>query len=418
MEQRMTGFSNNSKSNLLIAFILFILIIGGLVFVNYQYSKNNPGGNDFLVHYIGARSLIYDNLSPYSDAVAEKIQIAAYGHPAQGIEHELRVAYPLYSVFLFAPFSLVNDYVIARALWMTILEIALIVITFQSFQIFDWKPDLKIQAGILLFSLIWYHAVRGIINGNAIILITLLITSAFNAIKKYRDSLAGFLLAISTIKPHLVILLLPFVVIWAIYQRRWKLILWFSGSFACLIFLGWIIIPDWIVQNLWEVIKYPEYNPAGTLASAIAEWLPVIENQLKWGIAAILGLILVFEGWRARTKDLKHFLWTSSLVILISQWIGIQTDPGNFVLLFPVIILIVSVLDKKWKERGNQITSFVLLLFFVLPWLLFILTIQKSYQPIQSPLMFIPVPLLCFLGLYWVKWWMISPSSNITTEMI
>ena len=175
-----------------ILFILFITVVASsLYWVNYQFAKNNPGGNDFLVHYIGTRSMLFDGLSPYSDEVSTSIQIAAYGHPAQGIEHELRVAYPLYSIILFAPFSIIGDYQVARAIWMTVLELALVAMTFVCFELFEWKPSLWVQGSVLLFSVTWYHAVRGVINGNAVILLALALAAILLFIKNGQEKIAG-----------------------------------------------------------------------------------------------------------------------------------------------------------------------------------------------------------------------------------
>ena len=404
------GLIRNRQVNTILALVMLCVVIGGLLWVNLQYSRNNPGGNDFLVHYVGSRSLILDDLSPYSDEVAVRIQTAAYGHPAQGIEHELRVAYPLYSVFLFAPFSMISDYVVARAVWMTVLEIALVALAILTLNLVDWKPSLLIQGFILLFSLIWYHGVRAVINGNAVILIALLLTAVFSYLKSNQDELAGFLLAITTIKPHLVILIIGFVLLWAIYQKRWKILIWFFGTLATLIILGLLIIPDWIYQNIWEILRYPGYNPAGTLAAVLAEWHPVYENEFKYVIALILGFILIKEIWNARKGNFSHFLWTGLLVLMISQWIGIQTDPGNFILLFPVLMLILSISAQRWEQQGTSISIIYLLILFFLPWIIFVTTIQRSYQPVQNSIMFIPIPLVSLVGLYWIKWWMISSS--------
>ena len=389
----------------IIAASLLVVVIGGLTWVNIQFAKSNPGGNDFLVHYIGTRSFLFDGLSPYSDDVATRIQIAAYGHPAEGIEHELRVAYPLYSVILFAPFSLIGDYQIARAVWMTVLELALVTMTFLSFRLVDWNPPLWIQASILLFSLIWYHAVRGVINGNAVILLALALTGILLSIKNGEDRIPGLLLAVTTIKPHLVVLVIPTILIWAFYHKRWQLIKWFSGTMGVLIAIGLLMIPDWIIQNLREVLRYPAYNPAGTLAAALAEKMPGIAFQLKWGIGILLGAMLLFEVWQSRKGGAKQLIWASLFAVTVSQWIGIQTDPGNFILLFPVLILVLAEINHKWDEQGNVVSIIILAVLLVGLWALFITTIQHTYQPVQGSVMFIPFPAFCLIGLYWVKVW-------------
>ena len=119
---------NRAKQNLLIRILLAIVLTGvlvGLFFANYQYTQNNPGGNDFLVHWVGTQDFIRNGDSPYSETTTLKIQEMVYGRAALPEEHPLRVAYPLYSIFLFMPFALISDYFVARALWMMFLEIVL-----------------------------------------------------------------------------------------------------------------------------------------------------------------------------------------------------------------------------------------------------------------------------------------------------
>ena len=134
-----------------IVFFLGLLIL--LTWGNYRYTSQNPGGNDFLVHWVGTRSFLIDNISPYSDETALRIQTLAYGRPAQPGEHELRVAYPLYSVILFFPFSLFGDYSFARALWMTLLEVSIFSLSLISLRITQWRPNLVLLALYFLFSL-------------------------------------------------------------------------------------------------------------------------------------------------------------------------------------------------------------------------------------------------------------------------
>ena len=84
---------------------LIIIIIGLFFFANLEYTRSNPGGNDFLVHWVGTKTFVQEEISPYSDDVALEIQNLVYGRPARNGEHELRVAYPFYSIFLFLPFT-------------------------------------------------------------------------------------------------------------------------------------------------------------------------------------------------------------------------------------------------------------------------------------------------------------------------
>ena len=402
----------SARSNIAQIVVLVALGVGlfvGLTYANYQYSKTNPGGNDFLVHWVGTRSLITEGLNPYSDEVALRIQTFAYGRPARAGEHELRVAYPLYSVLLFLPFSLVSDFTLARALWMTVLEIGLVMLTILSMRLVRWKVGPLMLGFLILFSLLWYHGLRPLINGNAVILVALMIVGGFLALKNGADELAGVLFAFSSIKPQVVILLLAFVFLWALNRGRTRVIGWMVGTVFLMAASAALLIPDWIVHNLREVIAYPGYNPPGTPRAAFMEWWPAWGSRVGLALTGVMALTLLVEWWAQRKADFRGFLWTACLTLVVSQWIGIQTDPGNFVVLIPVMCLAFSQLDERWRTGGRVFIIVNLLLLFGLIWYIFLNTLEVGDQPVQSAVMFFPLPGYLLLMLYWVKWWAVQP---------
>jgi hypothetical protein len=393
--------------------LVCIAILIGLSFTNYRFAVQNPGGNDFLVHWVGTRALLVDGISPYSDTVALRIQRMAYGRPALPGEHELRVAYPLYSTGLFLPFAFISDYSLARALWMTALEVALVGLALLSLYLSRWKPGIWLLALFLLFTLTWYHGVRAVINGNAVILVAVFIAGALAAIQSGRDELAGVLLALSTIKPQVVILLVVFVWVWAISVKRWGIVNWTVISLVVLSIGAAFFVPDWPLQNFWEVIRYPGYNPPGTPGSALATWLPAAGTKLGWGLTFLLAILLLVEWSAARGQDFRWSLWTASLTLVASQWIGIQTDPGNFIVLFIPLVLVFAMWVRHSGTLGRVMVILSMAVLFVGLWALFLITLDSSRgQPQQSPIMFFPLPLLLLLGLYWIRWWAIRPAHH------
>jgi hypothetical protein len=403
--------SQNRSVKVLLVFLLLLVTLVAAAWANCRFSEQNPGGNDFLVHWVGSRALLVDGLSPYGDAVALRIQTMAYGRPALPGEHELRVAYPLYSVGIFLPFALVSDYKLARALWMTTLEIGLVSLALLSLRLTRWKPGVWLLGVFLLFAMTWYHSARAVINGNVVVLLAVFIAGALAAIQSGRDELAGVLLALSTIKPQVVILLVIFVWVWAISVRRSRIVLWTVLSLVFLSIGAAFFVPDWPLQNLWEVIRYPGYNPPGTPGSALATWLPAAGSKLGWGLTFLLGILLLTEWSAARGQDFRWFLWTASLTLVASQWIGIQTDPGNFIVLFIPLVLVFAMWVKHSGTIGRVMVMLSLVVLFVGLWALFLVTLDSSGgQPQQSPIMFFPLPLILLLGLYWIRWWAIRPA--------
>jgi len=408
---------SRKQLNWIMIIVLMAVVFGGLVWVNYQFANNNPGGNDFLPHYVGARALIFEGVSPYSEEVALEIQNLVFGRQAIPGENETRVVYPLYSILLFAPFALIGDYLLARVAWMIFLEISLIITAFMALKLFEWKPRLTMLGFYYLFSIFWYHAFRSLINGNAVILVGLMLAGTLYAIKAEKDKIAGLFLAFSTIKPNLVILVIIFILIWCLYQKRMQIIMWFFGSMVVLTLGGMLVIPNWILQNIWEILNYPAYNPAGSIADVIGNWFPGMGSIIKWMISGSLGLLLVYEWWIARKQGFHWFLWTVCITLLISQWIGIQTDPGNFIVLFTPFVMVIAFLDKRWNKFGSAAAVILMVIVLTGLWILFITTLNYDYQPAQSPLLYFPLPGIVLIGLYWIKWWVTDSKQILWSDI-
>ena len=397
----------------IVLILLIVIIIGLFFFANLQYTRNNPGGNDFLVHWVGTKSYVQDGISPYSDQVALRIQDLVYGRPARIGEHELRVAYPFYSIFLFLPFSFIQDFTVARAVWMTVLELAIIVSTILMIRVVNWKPKFLMTLLLVVFGLFWYHGIRSIINGNAVVLILLTIVFVIYGIKNNLDELAGISLALMTIKPQVVIIFVVFVCIWAFINRRSKIIFWFLGSFLLLIFLGVFLYPSWPIEFLWEIMRYPTYNPPGTPSSALAVLVPGIGKQIGFLFSILCGLLLLIEWALGRKSTGSIFIWLVSITLILGQLVNIQTDPGNFIVMYPAIFIFSKVIEDRWKNVGQWVNIILLAILFFIPWIIFVNTIEFSYQPIQNPIMFFPVPLLLIVIMYWVRWWVKNPVTDL-----
>jgi hypothetical protein len=99
------------------------LSFDSLTWINYRYSVQNPGGSDFLPRWVGTRQFLMKAQSPYSDETTQEIQQRFYGRPARSDEDQVLFVYPFYSIFLFGPFALIDDYNLARAIWMTVLRL-------------------------------------------------------------------------------------------------------------------------------------------------------------------------------------------------------------------------------------------------------------------------------------------------------
>jgi hypothetical protein len=240
-----------------------------------------------------------------------------------------------------------------------------------------------------------------------------MIVVMMDAIQKKNDFIGGLLLAFTTIKPNIVILLVILVLIWAFSRRRWGLVRWFFIWLMLLITLGLFFIPDWPLQNIRAIVHYPDYTTVSTMGSVLIDWLPGVGLQLNWGLTIFLFVLTIIEWASTWGKDFTRFLWTVCFTLTVSQWIGITTDPGNFTLLFLPLVLLFSVIKERWPRWGDWFNLVIMVLMFGGLWALFLRTIEYGNQPQQHPIMFVPMPLITLVGLYWARWWFLRPNRNI-----
>jgi hypothetical protein len=394
-----------------VRFFLIVLILAALVllfFVNYQFVQDEPGGNDFLARWMGAKSWLIDGLSPYDPEVSLRTQEIFYGRPAVPEEGEdiAHFVYPLPAMIFFAPFGLL-PYNEARAIWMTILEICLPLLTWVGLSITRWKPSRPMLVMLLVFSVIWYHGFRAIILGQFAIIEALLIAGGLLAIQRNQDGIAGILLALSISKPQMSFMLLPFVIFWAISRRRWVLIISTLGTIVLLVGASIVLLPGWVLDWIQQVLSYPEYTTTKPPVGIIADLFPTISSWINLILTCVFILYLIWEWVLALRKGDRWFQWTAAMTILITNLIVVRTATTNYLAMVPGLIIVFSVIVDRWQKRGAITVVLLLLCLLFGLWSLFLATVEGN---LENPAMYIPLPIFMLLSLWWIRWWFIRPT--------
>ena len=393
--------------------IALVLVTIFLTWANYRYSVQNPGGSDLVPRWVGIRQLLLTGESPYSEATTRQIHQMFYGRPARSDEDQVLFVYPLYSILLFAPFALIPDFNTARAVFMTVLEIAVVLNVAASLALLRWKLPPVMLGLILLFAALWYYSVRSLINANVSLLLSLLVVAALLAIRAEQDALAGAILAFTTIKPQMVVLLILFVMIWAISQRRYVLFWSIIGSTVLLAGIGVLLIQDWIWQNMVQVVAYPGYTLPTTPTEIFQIWVPGVAKQLGRGLTVTIIVMLIMEWRDAWGKEFKWMFWTACLTLVVTPLVGIPAATENYMVMFPALMLVFMAWEDHWGSWGRVLVLGSLLLLFVGIWWLFLSTVEIGEQAVQGPVMFFPLPVFLIITLYWVKWWVLRPEQPL-----
>lgn len=397
--------------------LLLIALLAGVTWANYRIASLNPRADHFTVYWISVREFLIRAASPYSDEVAVVIQREAYGVIPQESEHSLRPAYPLWAGLFLLPFALISDFTLSRALWMTLLETSILALAFAGLSVTRWRLPLWIAPVFFSFTLLAYPSFWPLLNGSLSIIASLTLASALLAIRSGRDELAGLLLALATIHPIPLLLALGFVLFWAASQRRWVILVWFLGILAFLTILAMFVMPDWPLQSLRVIFNRPEYPAPQTVQQALKAWLPGMGGQLGWGLTLALAGILLIEWLKARRKGFRHLVWTVSLTLAVSAWIGIPFSPANDIALFFPLIVVLAAWEERTSLFGRLLTLVVLLSLGLGLWVIYYRTVNWSAWPAQPAALLFPLPAFLLIGLYWVRWWAVREPRLFMDEL-
>ncbi len=383
--------------------VLIILI--ALTIANFRFSEELPGGNDFLGRWMGARFWVQEGISPYDPQVGRASQQLIYGRAVdrEAGEDIQDFLYPFPAMIFFAPFGAL-PYTLARALWMTILEVSLPILALIGIAIADWKPRRAVLISLLLFSLLWYHGTRAVIIGQFAVIEALLMAGALLAVKRGRDPLAGILLGLSIAKPQMAVLLIPFVFLWAAYARRWTIVTWGIGTIAGLLAVSVLLLPDWPIMWLQQLIEHPTYTVIGPPVEILADAFPSMSGVIALVLGGALLLYLFWEWAKAAGKPDRWFQWTAALTIVITNLVAFRTATTNYVVLLPALCLVFAVLADRWGTKGDVVILLLMAFILVGMWALFLATIEGN---VEHPVMYLPLPILTLLGLWWARWWAI-----------
>ncbi len=401
---------NSQLRSALISLLILGGILGliGLTFLNLRIAEEYPGGQDFFTLWFGARAWVKEGLSPYSDEVEmqAKSMLAENPNLSRGNSSSFKVLYPLPAYFLVLPFGLM-DFLTARAVWMTLLEISMVILAFLSVRMAGWDVNFLKFTLLLAFCLFWYHGIRIFYDGNPSLFTAVTITLGLYFVLKKQDLAAGIILAASCFRPSMVFLLVPFVLIWAISVRRRELIWSLLITLFVLLLASLVLLPRWPLEwftNVWDYIN--NFFRLNSPVAIIADSMPGIRRSLMIFFHAVIGIYLLIEWILALGKDDRWFIWTAMLTIVISNLVSFGSGTSNFTMMIPVLFLIFQSWEQRWQSGGRWMTGLILLLLGGGIWAIFLATRQGFAEPVW---VYFPLPLICLIGLWWVRWWFIRP---------
>jgi hypothetical protein len=179
---------------------------------------------------------------------------------------------------------------------------------------------------------------------------------------------SGILLALATIKPQLVGLLLLWLAIWTLgdWSRRSRWAASFLISMAILIGVSEFWLPHWISRFLHSVREYLSYTNA---ISVLDTLLPAPWSMLAKLVAVVAAGHICWRN-RKHAEQTGAFAATAIMVLAVTVIVIPSYALYNQVMLLPAVLMVARERQVIWKRsfaaRGLLILMAVLLFW---PWL-------------------------------------------------
>lgn len=314
---------------------------------------------DFICFW-SAGSLIASGQSPYDAELQIQVQ-HRYGWDKAtngiGIYDYMPYFYPPWFGMLFVAF-LPFGYGAARLLWLVV-NVELLV--FSGYLLRHTLGD-KLRAVPIVIIPLFALSISSLFLGQTPPLVFFLIAACWRLLEGRRDWWAGSVLAWLTIKPQLTVVFLLGLFLWAISQRRWRVLQGFFITLGLLLLVSFCVLPAWPMQMLRASAGAPP--PTHYFPWFGATWFLVLKTLglrgiglwVLYGVIAVPFLVAVVKTAIDRNGSLADLF---ALSLLAAFFVAPYGQPYDFmILIMPLLVLV----GGRLKQRESQLLVLVFIL--------------------------------------------------------
>ncbi len=378
--------------------LFFVLFMAALSAAFYTFTSRFPGANDFYQRWRGTKAYWIEGRDPYSPEVSHQVELDLYGAPWNPDpaldQYPGDFLYPFSMAIILAPLTPL-PYAVASAIWMalttTLIGLCFVLIA----QMYNWRIAPWLMALGIIWAITLHPSTRGIFLGQPGTVAVCLEIITLWALSKQADILAGAVLALSTFKPQLGLLLIPFLVLWALRFGRRRFLVSFGIALAVLYGASFLLLPSWLGEWAAQAARYTSYIRIASPVWVITEYyLPFLGPVVEGIINFVLLCLALWACWRVLwRKEITLFDWTVALSLTVTHLVLARTATPHFVIFLLVLVFYWRELARiprygVWLVVGGMIVLNVGL------WWLFSVTLVGRFE---SPVMNLPLPFGCLL---------------------
>lgn len=391
------------EARLLIFLLIFLL---GMLALNIYLARILPGGEWFYLRWSGARAFLFEQVEPYSAALAQRVQELVYGRNASASEYGYVLNDPFYIVLLYTPLALFSDFALARGVWMLLAEAALLGTVLFALNLLEWQPPPWIYVSIVGFALFSFFSLQSLVSASPTIFLAFLYLAILLALRFYHDELAGALLFLVAYQWEVGALFFLYIMVLVFANRRWNVLTGFGMSLFVALVISFLIYPGWGLPYIRAVLS-DWIRGANLNLNSIAEvWFPDSRVSIGAIVSGVLGLILLLEWIGSTQSNFRRIVWTTSLSLAATPLMGFAIFRSNYVVLVLPLILILMLVWERWTRYRNLACLLIFSAAFLIPFGIHFRGMILEDR-LYSDLLRVLPPVATILGLYWMRWWVI-----------
>jgi Glycosyltransferase family 87 len=302
-------------------------------------------GDDFYPVWLTSREALLHHQDPYSPEMTRAIQIGLFGRPLNP-QHPLdpsvryrEFAYPafvdiVFSPIAYFPFSAVR---VGLAIFLPIMTAISVLLWFRAM---DVRAAPEIATTFVFLTLCNYPILEALFAEQAGLFVGFAAAAALTALAAHRYVAAGALLALTTIKPQMTVLLVFFLLLWSIakWRERRLLIVSFAAIELLLCIAALLVWPRWVQQWLTILFNYRNYSTPPLIVDLLGSEFGALFGRALIAILVAGGIAVA---WRMRGhSSASPRFWLAVALILSITVVAILPGQAVYdhIILLPGII--------------------------------------------------------------------------------
>jgi len=310
-------------------------------------------GNDFYQIWITSHELLTRRADAYSPEMQRQIEVGLYGRPLdRRLPGDATTpfrgdCYPLHASVLAIPLALLpfRGVQVALSVLLPLAAIASVLL---------WCDVLRVQisgierAAIVLLAVSAIPVLEGLYALQTSLVIAWLMAAAIFLVRRGQLFFAGALLAVATVKPQLILLLMVWLAVWTLssWKQRKPLLVGFAVTAFVLLGTTTWAAPHWFAGWMHSVHEYRQICPP-----PLAEF--VLGRAGGVAISAMLVAGAAVVGWRERREsaDSGGFVLATLLVMAVTVLVLPSTVAVyDQFLLFPAVVWLCMRRKDYWSR--------------------------------------------------------------------